>query len=144
LSQKTMKKIGQLAEKMRKIYGKRKRKLVEEQKLLELRGEIESLAKDLGLLHFLVNIAWQRSLKVKQIIKEAEGIIVGVPIETPLAYYDIWILPPKSSIIRESTKPIDRPPDEKIKTLLILLPTQEKIRFIDFLPGEDCGHFIKG
>ena len=143
MPQEIMQKIRELAEEMRKIHEKGERRLVDEQKLLELSGRIEGLVKSSNLLCFLVNIAWQRSTKVKQIIEEAGGIIVGVPIETPLAYYDSWILPPGSSIIRESIKPIDRPPDENIKTQLILLPNGKKVKFIDFLPGEDCGRFVK-
>jgi len=138
-----MEKIRELAEEMRKTHEKGEQRLVDEQKLMELRRKIEGLVKGSNLLCFLVNIAWQRSTKVKQIIEEAGGIIIGVPRETFLAHYDSWILPPGSSITRESIKPIDRPPDENIKTQLILLPNGKKVKFIDFLPGEDCGRFVK-
>jgi len=128
---------------MREIPKKGELGLADEQKLLELRRKIEELVESSDLLHFFVNTVYQRSIKVKQIIEKTGGIIVGVPMETFLAHYDSWILPPGSSIIRVTTKPIDRPPDESIKTQLILLPNGEKVKFIDFLPGKNCGHFIK-
>jgi len=140
-----MDKIKKLVKEMRRTWGKRRREPAE-LKLHELKGKIESLAKQFGLLCFLVNVCWQKSLRVEEIIEKAGGIIVGVQIETCLAYYDIWILPPGSVVRRRSSKRTNSilPDEEQIETILIELPTGEKVKYIYFLPGKHCGRFIKG
>jgi hypothetical protein len=140
-----MDKIKKLVREMRKTWAKRRRESIES-KLYELKGKIESLAEQSGLLYFLVNVCWQKSMEVEEIIKKANGIIVGVSIESCLAYYDIWILPPGSIIRRRSSKRTNGmlPDENQIETILIELPTREKVKYIDFLPGKHCGRFIKG
>jgi len=138
-------KIKKLVREMRRTWGKRRREPVES-KLYELKGKIESLAKQFGLLYFLVNVCWQKSQKVEEIIEKSGGIIVGVQIEIRLAYYDIWILPPGSIIRKRSSKWTNSilPDEKQIETILIKLPTGEKVKYIVFLPGKHCGRFIKG
>jgi len=140
-----MDKIKKLVEEMRRTWAKRRREPAES-KLHELQGKIENLAEQFGLLYFLVNVCWQKSPRVEKIIEKAGGIIVGVEIETCLAYYDIWILPPGSIIRKRSSKWTNSilPDEKQIETILIKLPTGEKVKHIDFLPGKNCGRFIKG